>query len=78
MQLQKEYDELHKENSIIKRKLQYYEKLVSKFKKFSEAHISKCDKHDKESLRMIEEMLMIDSDINEVNESGLIVSMSER
>ena len=77
VQLQRDFDEISEENKIIKKKLDYYEKLVSKFKKFSEAHLTKCNT-DRESLKIIEEMLMIDSGIHEVDDSGLIVAMKEK
>ncbi|CCE62288.1 hypothetical protein TPHA_0C01320 [Tetrapisispora phaffii CBS 4417] len=76
LQLQKDYDEIRNENRVMKRKLEYYEKLVSKFKKFSEAHLRKCDSN-KESLKIIEEMLMIDSGIAEVNETGIVVKIEK-
>ncbi|CCD22429.1 Cst6p NDAI_0A02710 [Naumovozyma dairenensis CBS 421] len=78
LQLQKDFDKLTKENSIMKRKLNYYEKLVSKFKKFSEAHLLKCGDSNKESLKIIEEMLMIDSGINKVDDNtGLVVALKD-
>lgn len=77
LQLQKDYDVLIKENKLIKKKLDYYEKLVSKFKKFSEAHLKKCSGSDNQSFGIIEEMLMIDSDIQEVNNDGLVVKIED-
>ncbi|QLQ80549.1 hypothetical protein HG537_0D05500 [Torulaspora globosa] len=77
LQLQKDYDILTKENKIIKKKLDYYEKLVSKFKKFSETHLKKCSGSDSQSFSIIEEMLMIDSDIREVDNDGLVVKMED-
>lgn len=77
LQLQKDYDILTKENKVMKKKLDYYEKLVSKFKKFSETHLKKCSGSDNQSFRIIEEMLMIDSDIREVDNDGLVVKMED-
>ncbi|QLL32290.1 hypothetical protein HG536_0C04590 [Torulaspora globosa] len=77
LQLQKDYDILIKENKVIKKKLDYYEKLVSKFKKFSETHLKKCSGSDSQSFSIIEEMLMIDSDIREVDNDGLVVKMED-
>lgn len=75
MQLQKDLHQVSQENNNLKKKVDYYEKLVSKFKKFSEAHFAKCDSKDSESFRIIEEMLMIDSGISEVNNSGTVIKM---
>lgn len=76
LQLQKDFDVISKDNKIMRRKLDYYEKLVAKFKRFSEAHLRKCTGSD-ESLEIIEEMLMIDSGVQEVNDSGLVVKLEE-
>lgn len=78
LQLQKDFDILERENKTIKKKLDYYEKLVSKFKRFSEAHLKKCDGTERETLEIIEEMLMIDSGIREVDDAGLVVKMEEK
>lgn len=77
LQLQKDYDLLVKENKVMKKKLDYYEKLVSKFKKFSESHFKKCAGGDSQSFDIIEEMLMIDSDVQEVDNDGLVVKIEE-
>ena len=70
---------MSKENSVLKRKLNYYEKLVTKFKKFSEAHLSKCNDSNKESLKIIEEILMIDSGVNKVDDNtGLVVTLDDK
>ena len=78
LQLQKDFDNLSRENMIIKKKLNYYEKLISKFKKFTESHFQKCHASDDfKDLKMIEEMLMIDQDVFEVNENGTVLKMAE-
>ena len=38
LQLQKDFDKMSKENVILRKKVIYYEKLISKFKKFAESH----------------------------------------
>ena len=38
LQLQKDFDKMSKENVILRKKVIYYEKLISKFKKFAETH----------------------------------------
>ncbi|QLG73831.1 hypothetical protein HG535_0F03420 [Zygotorulaspora mrakii] len=76
LQLQKDFGVISAENKVMKRKLDYYEKLVAKFKRFSEAHLRKCSGSD-DSLDIIEEMLMIDSGIKEVDDSGLIVKLED-
>lgn len=83
LQLQIDYDKINKENIILKKKLVYYEKLISKFKKFTESHFNTCHKtsgsvndDDKNALKIIQEMLMIDEDIHEVNDNGKIIKLS--
>ncbi|SCV01629.1 LAMI_0G12684g1_1 [Lachancea mirantina] len=63
-QLQKDVHDLSRVNRDLKRKIDYYEKLVSKFKKFTEIHMATCG-GSKEQLNMIEEMLKIDHNITE-------------
>ncbi|CDF88088.1 uncharacterized protein ZBIST_3586 [Zygosaccharomyces bailii] len=75
LQLQKDFDILSQENKVIKKKLDYYEKLVTKFKTFFEAHLSKCASGERESLEIIESMLRIDSGVSEVDDAGLVVKM---
>lgn len=75
-QLQKDVDVLARENREIRRKLEYYEKLVSKFKKFTALHMDSCG-GNKDGLRVIEEMLMIDHDLGE-NENGLLVKSEDK
>lgn len=76
MQLQQEFDIMSRENKLMKRKLDYYEKLVLKFKKFSEGHTKKCS--DMQSFGIIEEMLMIDSGVREVDGDGLVVKIEDK
>ncbi|CAB4255735.1 similar to Saccharomyces cerevisiae YIL036W CST6 Basic leucine zipper (bZIP) transcription factor of the ATF/CREB family, proposed to be a regulator of oleate responsive genes [Maudiozyma barnettii] len=83
LQLQIDYDKISKENVILRKKLVYYEKLISKFKKFTESHFNTCHKtsssvndDDKNALKIIQEMLMIDEDIHEVNDNGKIIKLS--
>lgn len=76
LQLQQEFDVMSKENRMMRKKLDYYEKLVLKFKRFSEAHMKKCT--DMQSFSIIEEMLMIDSGIREVDKDGLVVKIEEK
>lgn len=75
LQLQKDFDVLSQENKVMKKKLDYYEKLVTKFKTFFEAHLSKCASSERESLEIIESMLRIDSGVSEVDDGGLVVKM---
>ncbi|CAI4064745.1 hypothetical protein SKDZ_09G1270 [Saccharomyces kudriavzevii ZP591] len=96
LQLQKEFNEIKGENRILQKKLNYYEKLISKFKKFSKIHLreheklaknsdgngestsnnSKSESMTVDSLKIIEELLMIDSDVTEVDkETGKIISI---
>ncbi|CAI4061119.1 hypothetical protein SUVZ_05G1190 [Saccharomyces uvarum] len=42
LQLQKEFDQISKENKIMKKKLESYEKLVQKMKKISKLHSQEC------------------------------------
>lgn len=42
LQLRKEFDQLSEENIIMKKKLEYYEKLVQKMKRFSRLHMQEC------------------------------------
>lgn len=83
------------ENKILQKKLNYYEKLISKFKKFSKIHLREHEKLTKnsedngstksnsnsesttvDSLKIIEELLMIDSDVTEVDkETGKIIAI---
>ncbi|SMN21141.1 similar to Saccharomyces cerevisiae YIL036W CST6 Basic leucine zipper (bZIP) transcription factor of the ATF/CREB family, proposed to be a regulator of oleate responsive genes [Maudiozyma saulgeensis] len=83
LQLQIDYDKINKENVVLEKKLIYYEKLISKFKKFTESHFNTCHKtsnsvndDDKNALKIIQEMLMIDEDIHEVNDNGKIIKLS--
>lgn len=76
MQLQQEFDVMSQENKVMKKKLEYYEKLVLKFKRFSETHKQRCS--DLQSFSIIEEMLMIDSGIKEVDSDGLVVKVEEK
>lgn len=83
MQLQVDYNRVAKDNAVLRRKIVYYEKLISKFKKFMESHFNICHKssnsvndEDKNALKMIQEMLMIDEDVHEVNDNGKIVKLS--
>ncbi|AGO11672.1 AaceriADL104Wp [[Ashbya] aceris (nom. inval.)] len=62
LQLQKDVNILSKENKEIKRKLEYYQKLVSKFKRFMELHMETCNGSNG-SVQIIEEMLKIDHSI---------------
>ncbi|CAI4039722.1 hypothetical protein SMKI_09G1300 [Saccharomyces mikatae IFO 1815] len=95
LQLQKEFNEIKDENRILQKKLNYYEKLISKFKKFSKIHLREHEKLNKnsentedsagksknesmtvDSLKIIEELLMIDSDVTEVDkETGKIITI---
>ncbi|SCV99935.1 LAFE_0B05776g1_1 [Lachancea fermentati] len=70
-QLQKDVVELSKENREMRRKLDYYEKLVSKFKKFTEIHMSSCG-GSKDQLNMIEEMLKIDHNITDTSKGPIM------
>ncbi|CCH60971.1 hypothetical protein TBLA_0D04750 [Henningerozyma blattae CBS 6284] len=76
LQLQRDYDQLVGENRRLTRKLAYYEKLVLKFRHFTEEHVQNCS-GSKEGLRMVEEMLRIDSGVDEVDERGLVVKMED-
>ena len=62
-QLQKDVVILRNSNKIMKTKLDYYQKLVSKFKRFMELHMESCG-GNKDGLTMIEEMLKIDHDLH--------------
>lgn len=42
LQLQKEFDQISKENKVMKKKLENYEKLVQKMKKISKLHSQEC------------------------------------
>ena len=96
LQLQKEFNEIKDENRILLKKLNYYEKLISKFKKFSKIHLREHEKLNKDSdnnvngtnssnknesmtvdsLKIIEELLMIDSDVTEVDkDTGKIIAI---
>ncbi|CAI4065396.1 hypothetical protein N7582_003007 [Saccharomyces uvarum] len=95
LQLQREFDDIKDENKILQKKLNYYEKLISKFKKFSKIHLREHEKLTKnsedngstksnsnsesttvDSLKIIEELLMIDSDVTEVDkETGKIIAI---
>ena len=96
LQLQKEFNEIKDENRILQKKLNYYEKLISKFKKFSKIHLREHEKLNKDtdnkgdgsnsnsknesmtvdSLKIIEELLMIDSDVTEVDkDTGKIITI---
>ncbi|GAV49287.1 hypothetical protein ZYGR_0AK06980 [Zygosaccharomyces rouxii] len=75
VQLQKDFDVLAEENRVVKKKLDYYEKLVTKFKTFFEGHLGRCASNERESLKIIESMLRIDSGVSEVDDSGLVVKM---
>ncbi|QID85848.1 hypothetical protein GRS66_008438 [Saccharomyces pastorianus] len=95
LQLQREFDDIKDENKILQKKLNYYEKLISKFKKFSKIHLREHEKLTKnsddngstnsgiksesttvDSLKIIEELLMIDSDVTEVDkETGKIITI---
>ncbi|CCF55691.1 hypothetical protein KAFR_0A02550 [Kazachstania africana CBS 2517] len=80
LQLQKDFNKLSSENKILKKKLNYYEKLILKFKKFTESHFKNCNFNKNEnddSLKIIQEMLMIDEDIHEINENGIIVKVEK-
>ena len=83
MQLQVDYNKIARDNAVLRRKIVYYEKLISKFKKFMESHFNVCHKssnsvndEDKNGLKMIQEMLMIDEDVHEVNDNGKILKIS--
>lgn len=80
LQLQNDYDDLLGENKILQKKLNYYEKLVTKFKKFNKNHMLHCEsaKSSSDSLKMVEEMLMIDAGVQEVDEQGLVVSIKDK
>lgn len=75
VQLQRDFDVLVDENRVMKKKLDYYEKLVTKFKTFFEGHLGRCASNEKESLQIIESMLRIDSGVSEVDDSGRVVKM---
>ncbi|QHS72828.1 Aca1p [Saccharomyces paradoxus] len=72
LQLQKEFDQISKENTMMKKKIENYEKLVQKMKKISRLHLQECtvnngnNSHQKSGnkdrdinvfLKMIEEMI---------------------
>ncbi|AAS51816.2 ADL104Wp [Eremothecium gossypii ATCC 10895] len=70
LQLQKDVDILTKENKEIRRELEYYQKLVSKFKRFIELHMETCNGSNG-GVQIIEEMLKIDhSIVGQENDSG--------
>ena len=78
LQLQKDFDNLSKENIVIKKKLKYYEKLITKFRKFTESHFQNYHKSDGLSdLKMIEDMLMIDQDIYELDDNSSMVGLTD-
>ncbi|SCU81489.1 LANO_0B03268g1_1 [Lachancea nothofagi CBS 11611] len=62
-QLQKDVSLLAHENTEMRKRLQYFEKLVYKFKKFTEMHMASCG--GSEQLSMIEELLKIDHNMIE-------------
>ncbi|SCU78478.1 LADA_0A05820g1_1 [Lachancea dasiensis] len=64
-QLQEDVAVLAEENTHIRKRLHYYEKLVSKFKKFTEMHMATCG--GSEQLSMIEELLKIDHNMTELS-----------
>lgn len=70
-QLQKDVVILRNSNKIMKTKLDYYQKLVSKFKRFMELHMESCG-GNKDGLTMIEEMLKIDHDLH-LDENGNLI-----
>lgn len=72
LQLQKEFDQISKENTMMKKKIEHYEKLVQKMKKISRLHLQECtvnngnnsyqrsgnkDRDNNVFLKMIEEMI---------------------
>lgn len=70
-QLQKDVTILTNSNRVMKTKLEYYEKLVTKFKKFMELHMESCG-GSSDGLTMIEEMLKIDHDLQQDEQGNLI------
>lgn len=62
-QLQKDVSQLTQENRFMRKKLDYYEKLVNKFKKFTEIHMASCG--GSEQLSVIEDLLKIDHNIDD-------------
>lgn len=78
LQLQKDFDNLSRENIVIKKKLKYYEKLITKFRKFTESHFQNCHKSDGlNDLKMIEDMLMIDQDIHELDDNNSVIGLTD-
>ncbi|AMD20643.1 HDL101Cp [Eremothecium sinecaudum] len=66
-QMQNEVDNLTKENRVIKRKLEYYEKLVNKFKVFIELHMESCG-GSKDNFKVVEELLKIDHNFDDADD----------
>ncbi|CDO94285.1 unnamed protein product [Kluyveromyces dobzhanskii CBS 2104] len=74
-QLQQDASVLKRSNRIMKTKVEYYQKLVSKFKKYMELHMQSCGGNS-DGLTMIEEMLKIDHDLHQ-DEQGNLVRLSK-
>ena len=74
-QLQKDVVVLKNSNKIMKSKLEFYQKLVTKFKRFMELHMESCG-GNKDGLTMIEEMLKIDHDLQQDDQGNLVKSNS--
>ncbi|AET39424.1 Cst6p Ecym_4366 [Eremothecium cymbalariae DBVPG len=75
-QLQKDVKSLTKENKVMRKKLDYYQKLVNKFKKFMELHMDSCG-GNKDGIKVIEEMLKIDHDLDEDEDGTLVFTNSD-
>ncbi|CEP63481.1 Cst6p LALA0_S08e03466g [Lachancea lanzarotensis] len=62
-QLQEDAEILTRENIEMRKRLQYFEKLVLKFKRFTELHMASCG--GSEQLSMFEELLKIDHNMTD-------------
>ncbi|CAG99224.1 Cst6p [Kluyveromyces lactis] len=72
-QLQKDATVLRNSNRIMKTKLEYYQKLVSKFKRYIELHMQSCGGNN-DGLTIIEDMLKIDHDLHQDEHGNLVNS----
>ena len=77
LQLQKDFDNLVKENKVIKKKLKHYENLITKFRKLLKARLEDFYKSDvSNNLQIIEDMLKIEEDIHEFDDSSSVVGLA--
>lgn len=87
MQLKRAYERVTEENLELKRKVDYYERLIRKFKKFERVHFQNethqpnedvtPEESELKSLDFIQEMMMIEAGVQEVDEFGIVLKFEQ-